>query len=69
MNARMAFRLGPGSTGCQPVPFGSLPNGGYTTPALVCARETCFRQAAGNHRLAACTPRNRRRASAEIATP
>src|SRR5205807_9619351 len=42
-----------GSTGCQPVPPGSLPGGpSVFTP---CATE-CSRQAAANYRLATCAP-------------
>src|SRR5881397_2028341 len=47
--------FGSGSTGCQPVVCGSLPQTCNETP-----REwrNCVRQAAGRDRLAACAPRN-----------
>ena len=44
----------PGSTGCQPVASGSLPDAleGVSTPGV----ERSLRQAAANYRLAACAP-------------
>jgi error-prone DNA polymerase len=47
--------FGSGSTGCQPVVCGSLPQTCNETPR---AWRNCVRQAAGRDRLAACAPRN-----------
>jgi hypothetical protein len=46
--------LFPGSAGCQPAAFGSLPNapGRNSYHAI----KKCSRQAAANYRLAACAP-------------
>src|SRR5438045_2078816 len=49
--------FGSGSTGCQPVVCGSLPQTRSETP---CAWRNCVRQAAGRDRLAACAPQNAR---------
>jgi len=46
---------GSGSTGCQPVTSGSLPDGIFVCPR---ASKRYLRQAATNNRLAACAPRN-----------
>src|SRR5881397_1653164 len=47
-----------GSTGCQPVASGSLPDAlSVCTPGL----KRCLRQAAANYRLAACAPQSKER--------
>ena len=46
----------PGSAGCQPAAFGSLPNASlhHSFPIIT----NCSQQAAADYRLAACAPRN-----------
>src|SRR5215471_6262463 len=46
-----------GSTGCQPVAFGSLPN---AWPQVECVKAAGPRQAAADYRPAACAPQRRR---------
>src|SRR6266702_3702839 len=47
-----------GSTGCQPVVFGSLPKTSSASLYQTLSLPKCCRQAAGNCRLAACAPQN-----------
>src|SRR3989440_5342104 len=47
--------LGLGSVGCQPAVFGSLPK---TSSTHVCQSDHAVQQAAGQSRLAACSPQN-----------
>src|SRR5882672_606846 len=47
-----------GSTGCQPVVFGSLPKTSSASLCQTLSLPKCCRQAAGNCRLAACAPQN-----------
>src|SRR5882724_9082192 len=47
-----------GSTGCQPVAAGSLPDAGFVGG---CGIKRSLRQAAANSRLAACAPRPQKR--------
>ncbi len=49
---------GLGSTGCQPVHFGSLPRLREAAVARNFACTDVADRAAGNHRLAACAPQN-----------
>jgi len=46
--------LFPGSTGCQPAAFGSLPNA--SAPIVPVHANQGWRQLAANNRLAACAP-------------
>jgi hypothetical protein len=51
------WRVFPGSTGCQPVLFGSLPKSSSNVRShALLQRSGCRRQAADDSRLAACAP-------------